>query len=74
MEQAQMIIIEEQQRIMEEEKLEAERQALLHETFTDGFIYWMLGLDNIKYRLGRFDHEANAFDCVGLFKSYAVQR
>lgn len=34
----------------------------------------MLWLNNIKYRLWRFDEAANAFDCVWLFKAYAVKR
>ena len=72
--EAQAVVIEEQNRIEEEKRIIQEKEKDLEETMTEWFLSWLDTLEWIRYRLGRFDIESNAFDCVWLFKAYAVMR
>lgn len=72
--EAQAVMVEQQLMIEEEKRIEAEYQDDLHETMTEWFIQRMESLDWIHYRLWRFDIESNKFDCVWLFKAYAMMR
>lgn len=67
-------MVEAQTYIIEEQRLEEEKQKLLNETFTEWFITWLEEVWRIRYRLWRFSEEDNKFDCVWLFKAYAVKR
>jgi 3D (Asp-Asp-Asp) domain-containing protein len=73
-EQAVSYIVEEQQRVAEEQKLQEEKQKLLNETMTEWFIARMEELGSIKYILWHFDELEKKFDCVWLFKAYAIKR
>jgi len=72
--EAQALIIEQQQIIEEEKRKEEEYQEDLHETMTEWFIHRMESLYWIKYTLWWFDIEKKKFDCVWLFKAYAMMR
>jgi 3D (Asp-Asp-Asp) domain-containing protein len=58
----------------EEQKLQEQKEELLHETITEGLILRLEWLDKIRYRSGRFDPTDNAFDCSWLIKWYWVLR
>lgn len=72
--EAQAVMVEQQLMIEEERRIEEQYQEDLHETMTEWFITRLEWLDWIKYTLWRFDVKTNKFDCVWLFKAYAIMR
>lgn len=62
--EATAIIAEQIKFEQEQQRIEEQKQNDLNETFTEWFITRLNSLNNVKYRLWRFDEEANAFDCV----------
>lgn len=62
-----------EQQVIQEQSA-TEQETILQESMTEWFIYRLSTLNNLKYRLGHFDLEEKKFDCVGLFKWYAVER
>lgn len=62
----------EQQKIQEQKDID--QQKILEENFVEWFIARPQSLKKIKYRLWHFDADEKKFDCVWLFKWFAVEK
>lgn len=62
----------EQQKIQEQKDID--QQKILEENFVEWFIARLQTLKKIKYRLWHFDTDEKKFDCVWLFKWFAVEK
>lgn len=67
-----LIAYQEEQQKLKDEQIKQDK--ILNDIFVGWFIDWLLTLWKIKYRLWHYDVDEKKFDCVGLFKGYAVSR